>query len=75
MSENIKLQAISFAQTFVASFLSILGVAVFQVSPEVLANPNNWVISAVGGAIFAAVRAALKMAWQKTLPVSIGGKA
>ena len=74
MTDKIKLEFVSFAQTFVSSLLSILGVAVFQVSPEVLANPNNWVISAIGGAIFAAVRSALKVAWEKTLPVSIGGK-
>jgi hypothetical protein len=74
MSEELKSKVVSFAQTFVSSFLVVLSNVVLTTSPEALLNFQAWSFATTISIIFGAVRLALKMSWEKTLPVSLGGK-
>lgn len=69
--EKLKLEAISFAQTFGATFLTAIGATIISVPVtdygQLLTN-GFW-----GSAVLAAVRVAFKFAWQKVMPDSISG--
>lgn len=68
---KFKIEVISFAQTFLSSFLTVLAIAISQFNAEDYAeflSSSFW-----AGVILASARTAIKMAWRKTLPESIGG--
>lgn len=68
---KLKIETISFIKTFLASFLSLVSVSLTQVTPEQygqLATNGFWASLVLG-----AVRTAISLTWQKTLPQSIGG--
>lgn len=69
--EKFKLEAISFAQTFGATFLTAVGTTIISVPVtdygQLLTN-GFW-----ASTFLAAVRVALKFAWQRLLPESVGG--
>lgn len=68
---KFKLEAISFAQTFGATFLTAVGATIISVPVSdygQLMTNGFW-----GSTVLAAVRVAFKLAWQKLLPESIGG--
>lgn len=71
---KIKEEVISFAQTFITLFLSTVSLAISQMSVESLSDYHTYTTSFVVGLVVSAARTALKLAWQKTLPASIGGK-
>lgn len=73
MSET-KLKLISFLQTFLSSFVTILGGLILTVNPAILTSPQAWTITAVWAVVLGALRTALKMAWEKSMPLSFGGK-
>ncbi len=73
MNQAFKEKIISFIQTFLSTFLTVLGTLIVGTSPETFANPQAWQISSIVAVIDAAFRTALKLTWQKTMPVSIGG--
>lgn len=62
MKDYLKRHGVSFAQTFIATFLSILAVSITQVGPE------NWTAALVGSILVAALRSAVKMSIEKFLP-------
>ena len=68
MSDNLKIQLISAAQTFVATFLTVLGASI--VNNGTLA----WSGALVGALLLAAVRAAVKAVIGNYVPVALGGK-
>lgn len=69
--EKFKIEAISFAQTFVSSFFTIVAVTISQVSPD---NYSQFATNGFWASIIlSSARTAVKLTWQKTLPVSIGG--
>lgn len=70
---ELKLKAVSFAQTFVSALLTVLGGAFLTVDPSVLLNPQAWTTASIMAVVLAAVRVALKMAWEKTMPAAFGG--
>lgn len=71
--EYIKSHVVSFAQTFISTFLVTLSAIVTQVPYETLSDPTAWSKGAITACIFSLARTALKIAWEKTLPVSVGG--
>ena len=71
--EKLKTEAISFAQTFVTLFLSTLSLGISQMSTEALMDWDTYTTSFIVGLIVSAARTAVKLAWQQTLPESIGG--
>lgn len=56
------------AQTFVSAFLLALGTSITT------GVPLQWTYAFWASLIFAAARQAIKIVWQNTLPVAIGGK-
>lgn len=70
---KLKLEVISFIQTFLTLFLIDLAVAIKQYGPEAFLNPANWTVATVIGVVSAVGRSAFKAAWQKWMPSSIGG--
>lgn len=70
---KIKTEVISFVQTFLATFLSVISISITQLPVETLSNPQTYKASFIAGLLISAVRTALKMTWQKTLPESVGG--
>jgi hypothetical protein len=70
---KLKLETISFIKTFLATFLSILGVTIMQLPTEQLMNPETYKASFIVGIVIGAVRSALSISWQKVMPVSVGG--
>jgi hypothetical protein len=71
---NYKIQAVSFAQTFLASFVLYIGTAISELPIDRVMSGEVFGQSIVIGLIVAAARAALKVAWEKAMPVSLGGK-
>lgn len=69
-----KEEVISFLQTFSAFFVVELGYQVSQVSFDKIMNGDVLTWAFVIGLVVAAARSAVKLAWQKIMPVSLGGK-
>jgi hypothetical protein len=65
ISPNVKLQLVSASQTFVSSFLVILGTSASSIDFNNLDNAA--LIASIYALIFAAGRAALKAVWIKVL--------
>jgi len=67
----IKEHIISFIQTFLSSFFSFFAIGLSQITPDQYSQvfKNSFWIAIV----LSAVRSALKVTWQKTMPESIGG--
>ena len=72
--EKFKLEAISFAQTFVALFLFDVAFSLQQVPLDQLVSMKNFNTAFFLGIVAASARSALKVAWQKFMPVKLGGK-
>ena len=70
---KFKIELISFAQTFGATFLTTVGILISNIPTESLNNPTTYTHSFVFGIVMAGARTAFKIAWQKFLPVSMGG--
>ena len=76
-TNSIVLKAVSWFQTFFAVFLleAVAGIAeaILKASPENILDVNVWSVAVVGGVLGATIRSAFKKAWQKTMPVKLGG--
>ena len=68
MSNNTKIQLISAGQTFVATFLVVLGTSLTTV------GTLEWTTAFMGSLILAAVRAAVKAVISQFVPMALGGK-
>lgn len=68
MSPILKEHLISAAQTFVATFLTVLGTSILAL------GHIEWTGSFWGALILLAVRAALKEAWARVASQSLGGR-
>jgi len=73
-TEKIKLEAISFAQTFVTLFLAQVGLMAAQIPLDQLLSGEAFTAAVLVGLFSAAARSALKAAWEKTMPIKLGGK-
>ena len=65
--DKLKLELISAAQTFAATFLTILGTLLIE------QKPVAWTWALIGSLLLAAARAGAKAVWQSLMPVSLGG--
>ncbi len=72
--EKFKLEAISFAQTFAALFLTDLAFSISQIPADQILSGHVFTGAFVIGLISATARTALKAAWQKLMPQVLGGK-
>lgn len=68
MSSKTKLQLISAGQTFVATFLVVLGTSIAAVGTV------EWTTAFIGGLILASARAAVKAVANQFIPIALGGK-
>ena len=68
MNEALKAHLLSGLQTFVATFLTVLG------SSVALAGTADWSAAFVGSLALAAVRAAVKEVFARFAPVALGGR-
>ena len=69
-----KEEFISFLQTFTAFFVIEMGYQISQVSFDQIISGEVLTWAFVIGLVVAAVRSAIKLAWQKVMPISFGGK-
>lgn len=65
MTDNFKAHLISFAHTFVASFLTTLGTAILLIPQDTWSSPSTWTTSFVVSLVLSALRTAVKMASEK----------
>ena len=72
--EKFKLEAISFAQTFVALFLADIAFTLAEIPVSEILSGEVLTGAFVVGIISASIRSALKASWQKFMPVKLGGK-
>ena len=72
--EKFKLEAISFAQTFVTVFLIDIGIALSQIPVSEIVSGKVFTVAFLTSVLFAASRSALKVAWEKIMPLKLGGK-
>ncbi len=72
--EVIKLKAISFAKTFVALFVLQICYAISQIPFEQVVSGEVLQGTLIVGLIAAASRSAADLAWEKIMPVKLGGK-
>lgn len=70
MKDTIKVHAVSFTQTFIATFLATIGTIIIAIPAEKLSDPHTWTTSAIAGVLIAAVRVAIKAAWTKLFPTA-----
>lgn len=74
MIEKHKLELISFAQTFGALFVLNVAFSISQIPLDQILSGEVMTSSVLLGLISAAGRSAFKLAWQKVMPVKLGGK-
>ena len=72
--EKVVWHAISFAQTFLATFLITIAGIVTTIPHETLSNPQVWSGSAVAAVLVSAVRSAVKVAWEQIVVPLIQSK-
>jgi hypothetical protein len=71
---KFKLEAISFAQTFVTLFVIDIALAFAQIPADQVLSGEVFTGAVLVGIVSAAARSALKVAWEKFLPKALGGK-
>lgn len=54
---------VSFIQTFIAVFVATLGASLSVLPPEVVADPAMYSKEAIGAALVAILRTAIKLTW------------
>lgn len=73
MSEKIKLELVSASQTFVSTFVVELGIALSALPDGTIFNPDFWSTAGVGALLMTVGRSAVKIVWQKFMPIKLGG--
>jgi len=71
--EKLKIETISFAQTFGALFIIDLAASVSQLGLNQILSGQALTGAFITGLISGAGRSALKAAWQKVMPIKLGG--
>lgn len=72
--QKFKTEAISFAQTFVSLFLTTVGAQIVLIPHEQLLSGEAFTGAFIVGLVSAAARSALKAAWERVMPVKLGGR-
>lgn len=70
---TFKEHLISFIQTFLATFCTVMGTVILSLPLDTILTPDFWKTGAIAGLVMGAVRTTIKVVWQKYMPVSVGG--